>query len=192
VVVELGGDPLGERVFSSDHPAWSQTMTVRDVFEAIQGIASFSEARRHIFTGHVKFNGEQITSMGQEIDPKQWDLFRVGKQVWQFDSGRWIKLVKLETGREYHFDLHDISDGPEQPFIEGKLRFGGRHEPIVMIGAEGYGEKTAADGAGFPVVVEFHEGKFRVLVWSDIDEEDPTHIISLEGAREDARQSDEP
>jgi len=57
-----------------------------------------------------------------------------------------------------------------------------------LIGAEGYGEKTAAEGCGHPVVIEFYKGELRLLVWSDINSEDPTHTISLEGAREDARE----
>jgi len=40
-------------------------------------------------------------------------------------------------------------------------------------------------------MVEFFNGEMRVIVWDDINVEDPTHIISLEGAREDVREIDE-
>jgi len=49
----------------------------------------------------------------------------------------------------------------------------------VGIAPKGYG--TVYDD--FPVLIEFYEGELRVCVWSDINQEDPTHIISLEGAK---------
>lgn len=55
------------------------------------------------------------------------------------------------------------------------------------IGCVEYGEKTAALGYGTPVLLELYRGKLTLHVWSDINSEGPTHSISLEGAREDAR-----
>jgi len=55
---------------------------------------------------------------------------------------------------------------------------------FLVIGADGYGEKTAEQGQGHPIIIEFYDGDIRLLVWSDIDSEEPTHIISLKGARE--------
>lgn len=57
----------------------------------------------------------------------------------------------------------------------------------IEIGADGYGEQGATEGHGYPVVLEFHEGKLRCLVFSDINNEEPTHTIDLEGALESAR-----
>jgi hypothetical protein len=54
--------------------------------------------------------------------------------------------------------------------------------------AEGYGEKAAADGEGSILAVEVYEGRLRLLVFSDIETEGPTHVIDLEGAREDRRE----
>lgn len=62
----------------------------------------------------------------------------------------------------------------------------------VLLAFEGYGEKTAADGHGQPVMIELdQDDKPRVIVWSDINREEPTHVIDLEGAREDARDARE-
>jgi hypothetical protein len=61
----------------------------------------------------------------------------------------------------------------------------------VSLFAEGYGDKCTMPGYGTPVFVELHKGELRVLVWSDINMEDPTHIIPLGGAREDRRQPDD-
>jgi len=52
---------------------------------------------------------------------------------------------------------------------------------------EGYGDASTEDGEGCPVMIERWNGELRVVVWSDINKEDPTHIISLEGARESLR-----
>lgn len=49
------------------------------------------------------------------------------------------------------------------------------------IGVAPAGYATVHDD--YPVLVELHEGQVRVLVWGDINNEDPTHIISLEGAK---------
>lgn len=58
----------------------------------------------------------------------------------------------------------------------------------VSLYAEGYGDCTAAAGHGTPVFIELYKGELRVIVWADINREDPTHIVSLAGAREDQRQ----
>lgn len=56
---------------------------------------------------------------------------------------------------------------------------------------DGYGHCGTAAGHGTPVFVELYKGELRVIVWADINREDPTHVISLTGAREDHRQPDE-
>lgn len=60
----------------------------------------------------------------------------------------------------------------------------------VSLYAEGLGDCTSSAGHGSPVFIEVYKGELRVLVWSDINKEDPTHIIPLGGAREDHRQPD--
>ncbi|MFA5419530.1 MAG: hypothetical protein WC341_13850 [Bacteroidales bacterium] len=44
------------------------------------------------------------------------------------------------------------------------------------------------EGDFAPIVLEFYEGKVRLLVWSDINAQDPTHVIELPGALETARK----
>jgi hypothetical protein len=55
----------------------------------------------------------------------------------------------------------------------------------IAIGFEGYGEKNVCPPHGTPIFIEFHENELKLYVWGDIHSEDPTHIISLEKARED-------
>lgn len=56
----------------------------------------------------------------------------------------------------------------------------------LTIAADGYGDLVSFDGA--PVIMELYEGTLRVLVWSDINSEDPSHTIDLAGAKESARE----
>ena len=57
----------------------------------------------------------------------------------------------------------------------------------LLIHLDSYGDFCSADGQGTVAVVELADGCPRVLVWADINQEDPTHTISLENAREDKR-----
>jgi hypothetical protein len=61
----------------------------------------------------------------------------------------------------------------------------------VSLYAEGYGDKGTMPGHGTPVFIELYKGDLRVLVWSDINQETPTHNIPLGGAREDRRRPDD-
>jgi len=61
----------------------------------------------------------------------------------------------------------------------------------LHIKASGYGDNCSQDGEGYPIVIEVFDNELRVVVWSDINQEDPTHIISLEGAKEDKRIDEE-
>ena len=58
----------------------------------------------------------------------------------------------------------------------------------LVVKAEGYGDAHSSEGNGYPIMLEVYEGDLRLLVWSDINNEDPTHIISLNGARESLRR----
>ncbi len=53
----------------------------------------------------------------------------------------------------------------------------------VLLYADGYGDSC-------PLLVELYEGQLCVVVWGDINREDPTHIISLKGARTSARKAE--
>ena len=51
---------------------------------------------------------------------------------------------------------------------------------------EGYGEKGTIDGEGSPVGMEIWQGRLRLIVFDDINSEDP-QIIDLENASEACR-----
>lgn len=59
--------------------------------------------------------------------------------------------------------------------------------PGNAIFIEGLGDCTSQPGYGAPMVIEMDGEQMRLIVWADINQEDPTHIISLEGAKESNR-----
>ena len=87
------------------------------------------------------------------------------------------------------FVLKDVNG--EKPFpannvIRGAIR-NDPHGRFLILTIDGYGEKNAKDGCGEPILLENLDGKLRVVLWSDINKEDPTYIVEMEGARESAR-----
>ena len=62
----------------------------------------------------------------------------------------------------------------------------------ICICPEGYGDKTSKDGHGAPIMIEIHEGKVKVILWSDINQEDPTHNVDMSGAMETKRVAESP
>lgn len=50
----------------------------------------------------------------------------------------------------------------------------------------GYGDKTSADGHGWPIGLEIWQGRLRLIAFDDINTEEPK-IIDLEKSREDSR-----
>jgi hypothetical protein len=60
----------------------------------------------------------------------------------------------------------------------------------LVVHPEGYGVYDTDDAA--PILLERCEGKLRLIVWADINDQEPTHIIDLENARVDARKETTP
>lgn len=52
----------------------------------------------------------------------------------------------------------------------------------LLIQFDGYGERNAEPYCAFPVLIENRGGVPHVVIWGDITQEDPTHVISLAGA----------
>ena len=65
-----------------------------------------------------------------------------------------------------------------------------RHEchSGLFLRFNGYGEASAEDGDGFPVLIEFYNNKLQVAVWNDINKQDPV-IIPLDKAKESLREN---
>ena len=74
------------------------------------------------------------------------------------------------------------SEEPEQTITVKLLSEAGK----LWIHPDGYGDKTSADGCGYPIGLEIWEGRLRLIVFDDICCEDP-QIIDLEKSRESCR-----
>ena len=57
----------------------------------------------------------------------------------------------------------------------------------VTISLEGHGLNTMETGQEQVIYIEQKDGEVRVLIWADINEEEPTHVIDLSKARETNR-----
>ena len=73
-------------------------------------------------------------------------------------------------------DLVEQGDGEHEPIEAFVLHGDGQ----IWLGAEGYED---FHGAAQLVLLEQYEGKLLLTIWSDKTSEEPTHVISLEGAR---------
>ena len=62
------------------------------------------------------------------------------------------------------------------------------NQSAISIFPEGYGDFGSAPGHGCPVFLEFYKGRLRLIVFPDINDQEPT-IIDLEGAREEQHVS---
>lgn len=81
--------------------------------------------------------------------------------------------------------IRDAATGKELPITIDVSEQG------IFIGAKGYGEKTTYSHLARPIMIECDHGELRVIVWSNINEEDPTSVINMMGARESNRKEDE-
>jgi hypothetical protein len=84
---------------------------------------------------------------------------------------------------EIKFELEEVYDPQEG---EEEKRYPAKVE-ITTQGIEiwfpGYGTSCMEEGA--PIFIEVREGVPHIVIWSDINQEDPTHTISLEKAKEE-------
>lgn len=58
----------------------------------------------------------------------------------------------------------------------------------IAIRPVGYGDKLSMSGQGCPILVEFRNGIPTVIIWDDINREEPSHVISLRNAAESNRR----
>ena len=81
--------------------------------------------------------------------------------------------------------LHDLLDGCPGT---NKVRVSVEKDSFaLLIHPEGYG---VYDGEYAPISLERHEGKLRLIVCADINDQEPTHIIDLDEAKEANRNID--
>lgn len=83
------------------------------------------------------------------------------------------------------FELRNVMDENGGPSVVGRVAI--ESCVSVVIQFDGYGDHDSVDGQGTPVLIENVNGVPNVVIWGDINAEEPTHRIPLDGARESLR-----
>lgn len=79
-----------------------------------------------------------------------------------------------------NFELENVMDGDSKP-ITGHV-IDCVNTRALLIHFDGYGERNTIAEFSSPVLIENRDGVPYVVIWGDINQADPTHVISLEGA----------
>ncbi len=88
-----------------------------------------------------------------------------------------------------------LTDPVEMTVVSRDVEGDGKNRTRVKLGCFGItlcpddcGELTIVDGYGEPILLEYRDGIPYLVVWGDINQEDPTHTIDLSGAFESKRK----
>ncbi len=79
-----------------------------------------------------------------------------------------------------------LGEGGEAPAITTQINEF-KDAPSCEIFVKGMG-LCGSDGDDSAVCLEYYQGKWWLRVWSDINQEDPTHSIDMSGALHSARR----
>lgn len=87
------------------------------------------------------------------------------------------------------FEIKDVGSDDGLRLREGSLKGTIKiTDRGIFLNLDGYGEKTSELGYGEPVFIELLNGVARVVVFEDINDEDPSYLITLERALETNRE----
>lgn len=89
----------------------------------------------------------------------------------------------FNSSRVFDVDLEDASENGE--FTRAQLTISSQGIAIVF---DGHSDYVSEDDKGQPLWIERNDGEIHVVIFDDINSEEPTHVISLEGARNEARR----
>jgi hypothetical protein len=127
---------------------------------------------------HVVDSWEAATQFTSELDAKG-----VEHKIFPNDSKFTVVWSELEAS-EHNFGFSLLDEAVDDEIVgsvDAKSNLG------IALHFAGYGDCTSNDNSGQPVYIEKYEGRLLVRVYGDINSENPTHLISLEGARLEKR-----
>jgi len=58
----------------------------------------------------------------------------------------------------------------------------------IFIYPKGYGDYCSLEGKGCPAIIELADDRLRIVAWTDINQEDSTHTVEFDGAKEEERK----
>jgi len=103
-----------------------------------------------------------------------------------------IDLIKENLGETINQqDLFDLA--------EPTLILDGKSVPVhisinamnLFLSPKGLGDHYSRPGEGSPILLTLKEDEtLEVVIWGDVNQEDPTHTIDLSGAEEERRTDD--
>lgn len=111
---------------------------------------------------------------------------RCGENIYQPLDSRAMRQIDQDERRTTRTE-----DAPEEGIISSRLhaKLDGHKVTVeatgdaIFVRLEGYG--TAVEDEGWPIRIDWFHGYPTVYLWADINQEDPTHVITLENALED-------
>jgi hypothetical protein len=71
----------------------------------------------------------------------------------------------------------NTEEGDITGYIDNSLNLG------IALNFSGYSDYCSNDDNGTPIYIQAHNNELKVIIYGDINQEDPTHSISIEGAR---------
>lgn len=92
----------------------------------------------------------------------------------------------------YPVHIYDMADNQWENMIVAHVEFKANAPSNgIWLSADGYGAADEEPGdCGAFAKLEFYDGKLKLVVWADINDENPTHNIDLSGAMESNREEE--
>lgn len=130
--------------------------------------------------GLISYISEMLYQMNDQVDLDEYEVIRHAKEA----IGRYHPKEPLSPQSHEVLLQEQSLDTPAHTIRLSLLEQNGQ----LWIQPDGYGEKCAPSGEGSPIGIEIWEGRLRLVVFNDINSEDP-QIIDLENAQESCRQN---
>ena len=137
-------------------------------------------------------------SLDDEADVTLIELLGISENDWDVLSGL---ILVYHEGKSSFDEIVEQSESnlqerhSDKPLqfavnngLKGEINVGGNNDHGIAINFHGYSDFCSQDHNGTPVYIEKYDNELRLVVYGDINQEDPTDIISLEGANVDKRK----
>jgi len=130
---------------------------------------------------HIVSSWEEAIKFTSVLDAKD-----IEHKIFPNESKFTVVWSELEASdHSFGFSLRDeVVDDEIGGSVDARSNIG------IALHFSGYGDCTSNDNSGQPVYIEKYEGRLLVRVYGNINSPNPTHSISLEGARLEKRVSE--
>ena len=126
----------------------------------------------------TSYTTDLLYRMDDQVDISDVEEIQLAKSI----IDRFEKLAKSDSLSVESILSEQCCDSPKKKLSVKILSENGK----LWVRPEGFGDKTSIDGKGWPIGLEIWEGRLRLIVFDNINTEDP-QIIDMEKAKETAR-----